>query len=417
MMYRKKQYICILEKSNEQNMEQNMNSNMKWYVLSFKGTDDREQVARACGHTCFSLESCMELWHTNHFICEEFQVRGYTKCALVWCDEDEMMRLTQDDGLFRRRRADGMGPYDCISLLPSQFDQLILLLHVTDKYQVLRNVKMMEGENLAPAPEPQTAEDTSEETDPRVSRKEVMRGVLRGLLGRVVNDRANLRKFTPLETLPGLRLMLLMPAAELRPLTHVEFEREKLKLDTSAKWYLVLAKNKQHLLHAFRLNVRMRTQEGIQTDEMNLREYVSTMEPPTGISGVRYFYHMGKPFPLHYFFVYTTLADVRSCRVRNPYARVAVVWSRAYTPVSLSDKEFVQLVNSVEGKQQELTEHMQRFLEGLKTGDKLGFFLTNLEETPYQATFLKRKGKKVKVIDAEGRQLTIPQDAVVPLKE
>jgi hypothetical protein len=216
--------------------------------------------------------------------------------------------------------------------------------------------------------------------------------------------------------LPNLNLLLLLPPADLKPYTRVEYESLKLKMDTNASWYLILAKNIRHLQHAFRLSVRAKVKEGIITEELGLTPFESGMAFPQGISQVRYYYQPGSPLPKHYFFVYTTLADVQCARVRSPYARVSIVWSRRYEPVSLSNKELEQLICSVEGKQQELSGYMRNFVESLQTGDKVGFFLSNLQDLPFMGTVTGRKGRKVKVVDTSGRKYTIPQESVVPPK-
>lgn len=187
-------------------------------------------------------------------------------------------------------------------------------------------------------------------------------------------------------------------------------------MDTSACWYLILAKNIRHLQHAFRLSVRAKVKEGIVTEELGLTPFESGMPFPEGISQVRYFYQPGRPLPKHYFFVYTTLADVQYARVRSPYARVSIVWSHRYEPVSLTNKELEQLIFSVEGKQQELSAYMKRFVESLQTGDKVGFFLSSLQDLPFKGTVTGRKGRKIKVVDTSGRKYTIPQESVVPPK-
>lgn len=374
---------------------------MNWYLLQKldrNGEAGKDSLPR---HSCFEIRACTELWHTNKFIIDELTARGYMDCVLVHCTEEEMLEMTAEGMPFKRRRLSGSGPYDCISLPEGGLDQLLILLHVTDRYPVFRNVRPLSG------PAEKVVETKSQE---------VLRGLLRGLKGSVVSDRANLRKFTPQTSLPNLNLLLLLPPADLKPYTRVEYESLKLKMDTNASWYLILAKNIRHLQHAFRLSVRAKVKEGIITEELGLTPFESGMALPQGISQVRYYYQPGSPLPKHYFFVYTTLADVQCARVRSPYARVSIVWSRRYEPVSLSNKELEQLICSVEGKQQELSGYMRKFVESLQTGDKVGFFLSNLQDLPFMGTVTGRKGRKVKVVDTSGRKYTIPQESVVPPK-
>ena len=374
---------------------------MNWYLLQKLNKDGEAGKDSLTRHSCFEIRACTELWHSNKFIVDELSARGYLDCVLVRCTEDEMLEMTGEGAPFKRRRLSGSGPYDCISLSEADLDQLLILLHVTDRYPVFRNVRPL----VKPV-------DKSVET----KSQEVLRGLLRGLKGNVVCDRANLRKFTPHPSLPGLNLLLLLPPADLKPYTKVEYESMKLKMDTSACWYLILAKNIRHLQHAFRLSVRAKVKEGIITEELGLTPFESGMPFPEGISQVRYFYQPGRPLPKHYFFVYTTLADVQYARVRSPYARVSIVWSHRYEPVSLTNKELEQLIFSVEGKQQELSAYMKRFVESLQTGDKVGFFLSSLQDLPFKGTVTGRKGRKIKVVDTSGRKYTIPQESVVPPK-
>lgn len=376
-----------------------MAGDLRWFVVQLANKEEGQKVELPkC--TLLELKTCTSLWKTNHVIRDELEVRGYLNCMLIHCTESSMQTLTADGGPLKRRRAQGMGPYDCIELTDPQVSQLVMLLHVTDRYSVYRTAIFQE-----------------EKPQGETKLLEVMRGTLRGLKGDVICDRANMRKFTPIETLPGLQFMILMPAADLKPLTKVEYESLKLKADTNAKWYLVLAKNERHLQHAFKLSVRGRVQEGIFTEELGLDEYQVDMPLPEGISRKRYFFHPGKPFPIHYYFVFTTLGDMQSFRSRNPYARVSVVWSRKYEPVSLRDKDFEQLVNSVTGRQQELTDYMKKFIEGLKTGDEVGVFLTNLQELPFPVKVVQKKGKKLKVQDDRGVTLTVREDQIKPLKK
>lgn len=363
-----------------------------WFVVQQKeGFEDY-----VGSHSSFVIRTCTELWKTNNALVEELQVRGYMNCVLISCTQEEMLELTEEGGPYKRRRSPGLGPYDSICLTSEEMDCFITLLHVNNNYQVIRYLH-----------------HKSEETKPG----EVMRGLLRGLKGQVVTDRANQRKFTPATTLPGLDIMLLIPAAELKPLTKVEYEAQRLKLDTSAKWYMVLCKNERTLQQAFRLPVRSRTQEGIYTEEVGLESFHYGMPYPQGISARRYFYHVGKPFPKHYFFVFTTLADIQSCRARNPYARISIVWNRGYSPVALNEKDFKQLVYAVEGRAQEISAYMKQFVESLKTGDKLNFFLTNLNEVPIPARVERVKKEKVVVTDEKGRHFTISKTSIAPPPE
>lgn len=362
---------------------------MAWYVVQTKeGFEDFQSP-----HTCFEIKTCIEHWKTNHTIIEELSARNYLNCQLISCSEEQMQVLTDEEGPYRRRRLPGMGPYDCLSISPEAFDNLITLLHVNESYQVIRCVAKK-----------------SDETKPG----EVMRGLLRGLKGQVVTDRANQRKFTPTQTLPGLDVLVLIPAAELKPLTKVEYESQRLKIDTSAKWYMVLCKNDRTLQQAFRLPPRMRTQEGIYTEESNLLEFKYGMPYPQGISSRRYYYHVGKPFPKHYYFVFTTLSDVQSCRVRNPYARISVVWNRGYRPVALNERDFDQLIDGVEGREKKLSAAMRRFVDSLKRGDHLNVFLTNLQEVPIPARVDRVKKDKVVVTDEQGRHYTVPKSQIKP---
>ena len=368
---------------------------MNWYVLQILESENETGVFLP-KHSCFVLKSCTQLWKTHRVIVDELEDRGYMNCCLLQCTEEEMLALTtNENSCLRRRKTHNMGPFETHTLTQEQVDQLLILLHIQESIQVVRFL-MEKGEN--------------------VKAGEVMRGEYRGLKGTVVSDKANLRKFTPMDTLPGLKLLLLLPAALLKPLTKVEYESLKLKIDTSAKWYMVLCKNERTLQQAFKLTVRSRAQEGICTEELGLERYSSDMEMPQGISRRRYFYHIGAPFPKHYFFVYTTLADAQSCRYRNPYARMNIVWNRGYEPVALKNKDFQDLVKKVEGKEVELSTSMQRFIESLKTGDEVGFLLTNLQEIPTPAKVVRKKEKAHKIIvqDKEGRTYSVPENNILP---
>lgn len=368
---------------------------MNWYVLQLlqEGADIASLLPR---RSYFVIRSCASYWRTNPFILSELEARRYLNCVLIQCTDEELQALIREhENVFRRRQLNNdQGPYGTLTLTEEQVNQLLLLLHVTENYRVIRC--------LMPA-----------QTPAKLIPQEILRGPLRGLRGTTTDDRANQRKFMPCGSLPGLRLLLLIPAAELRPLTKVEYERLRLTTDTRARWYMVLCKNERTLRMAFRHTVSTRKQEGVLTQELDLEEFLpGSMPYPQGISQRRYYYHVGKPYPQHYYFVYTTWGDIQGCRSRNAHYPTGLVWNRRYEPVALNERDFLQLVGSAQGTPVELSAHMQAFLESLKQGDRLGILLTNLQEVPVSGTLLRKKKGKVVVQGDDGVTYTVKNEKV-----
>lgn len=368
---------------------------MNWYVLQLL-QEEADIASLLPRRSYFVIRSCASYWRTSPVILSELEARHFLNCVLIQCTEEEMRSLfRQPQCPFRHRQVEGgMGPYGTLTLTEDQVNQLLLLLHVTDSYRVIRC--------FAPAP-PQV----------RDIPQEIMRGPLRGLRGTTTDDRANQRKFMPTTALPGVRLLILIPAIELRPLTKVEYERLRLTTDTRARWYMVLCKNERTLRMAFRHTVGTRKQEGVLTPDLDLEEFhPGSMPYPQGISQRRYYYHVGRPYPQHYYFVYTTWGDIQGCRSRNAHYPTGLVWNRRYEPVALNERDFRQLVSSAEGTPVELSAHMQAFLESLKQGDRLGILLTNLQEVPVSGTLLRKKKGKVVVQGDDGVTYTVKNEKV-----